>query len=71
MVVISASSAISESRCWRDPMDVAGNLILDAFSTFLAMTGLYQILKEAFVAVSFSFDPFQICFNQRLKAVEI
>ncbi|PBK73134.1 hypothetical protein ARMSODRAFT_953605 [Armillaria solidipes] len=64
MVVISASTAISESRCWRDPMDVVGNLILDAFSTFLTMAGLYQILKEAFVAL-LKFDVWMVRDNIR------
>ncbi|KAK0498275.1 hypothetical protein EDD18DRAFT_1157011 [Armillaria luteobubalina] len=64
MVVVSVSSAISESRCWRDPMEVAGDLILDALSTLLAMTGLYQILKEAFVAL-LKFDVWMLRDNIR------
>ncbi|KAK0206039.1 hypothetical protein DFS33DRAFT_1272613 [Desarmillaria ectypa] len=50
-VIISASSVVSESRCWSDPMDVLWNLILDALSTFLTMAGIYQILKDMLVAV--------------------
>ncbi|KAK0467817.1 uncharacterized protein EV420DRAFT_1501449 [Desarmillaria tabescens] len=51
MVAISALSIVSHSKYWRNPMDVLGNLILDALSTFLTMAGVYQFLKEMLVAV--------------------